>query len=65
MDQGRLNRKNFSKRKRESRGTQLLVRELSAAAPLGLSGSAWVGPPLWALVMLLVGLMPWACVWGS
>ena len=27
-----LNRKNFSKRKRENRGTQGLVRELSAAA---------------------------------
>ena len=27
-----LNRKNFSKRKRENRGTQWLVRELSAAA---------------------------------
>ena len=32
LDQGGLNRKNFSKRKRENRGTQWLVRELSAAA---------------------------------
>ena len=32
LAQGGLNRKNFSKRKRENRGTQLLVRELSAAA---------------------------------
>ena len=32
LDQGDLNRKNFSKRKRENRGTQWLVRELSAAA---------------------------------
>ena len=31
-DQGGLNRRNFSKRKRENRGTQQLVRELSAAA---------------------------------
>ena len=30
LDQGGLNRKNFSKRKRENRGTQWLVRELSA-----------------------------------
>ena len=29
---GGLNRKNFSKRKRENRGTQRLFRELSAAA---------------------------------
>ena len=32
LDQGGLNRKNFSKRKRENRGTQQLFRELSAAA---------------------------------
>ena len=32
LDQGGLNRKNFSKRKRENRGTQQLVREISAAA---------------------------------
>ena len=32
LDQGGFNRKNFSKRKRENRGTQQLVRELSAAA---------------------------------
>ena len=32
LDQGGLNRKDFSKRKRENRGTQGLVRELSAAA---------------------------------
>ena len=32
LDQGGLNRKNFSKSKREDRGTQQLVRELSAAA---------------------------------
>ena len=32
VDQGGLNRKNFSKRKRENRGTQLLVRELFTAA---------------------------------
>ena len=32
LDQGGLNRKNFSKSKRENRGTQRLVRELSAAA---------------------------------
>ena len=32
LDQGVLNRKNFSKRKRENRGTQMLLRELSAAA---------------------------------
>ena len=32
LDQGGLNRKNFLKRKRENRGTQRLVRELSAAA---------------------------------
>ena len=32
LDQGGLNRKNFSKRKRENRGTQQLVRELSTAA---------------------------------
>ena len=32
LDQGGLNRRNFSKRKRENRGTQWLVRELSAAA---------------------------------
>ena len=32
LDQGGLNRKNFSKRKRENRGTKRLVRELSAAA---------------------------------
>ena len=34
LDQGGLNRKNFSKRKkkRENRGTQRLVRELSAVA---------------------------------
>ena len=31
-DQGGLNRRNFSKRKRENRGTQGLVKELSAAA---------------------------------
>ena len=31
-DQGGLNRRNFSKRKRENRGTQWLFRELSAAA---------------------------------
>ena len=34
LDQGGLNRRNFSKRKRENRGTQRLVRELSAAALL-------------------------------
>ena len=32
LGQGGLNRKNFSKRKRENRGTQQLVRELSTAA---------------------------------
>ena len=32
LDKGGLNRKNFSKRKRENTGTQRLVRELSAAA---------------------------------
>ena len=32
LDQGGLNRKNFSKRKRKNRGTQGLVRELSTAA---------------------------------
>ena len=32
LDQGGLNGKNFLKRKRENRGTQWLVRELSAAA---------------------------------
>ena len=32
LDKWGLNRKNFSKRKRENRGTQRLVRELSAAA---------------------------------
>ena len=32
LDQVGLNRKNFSKRKRENRGTQWLVRELSEAA---------------------------------
>ena len=32
LDQGGLNGKNFSKRKKENRGTQRLVRELSAAA---------------------------------
>ena len=32
LDQGGLNRKNFSKRKRENRGTQQLVREISVAA---------------------------------
>ena len=32
LNQWGLNRKNFSKRKRESRGTQQLVRELSTAA---------------------------------
>ena len=32
LDQGGLNRKNFWKRKRENRGTQWLLRELSAAA---------------------------------
>ena len=32
LDQRVLNRKNFSKRKRENRGTQWLVRELSEAA---------------------------------
>ena len=32
LDQGGLNRRNFSKRKRENRGTQQLFRELSAAA---------------------------------
>ena len=32
LDQGGLNRKNFSKRKRENRGMQQLFRELSAAA---------------------------------
>ena len=32
LDQGGLNRKNFSKRKKENRGTQGLVREFSAAA---------------------------------
>ena len=32
LNQGGLNRKNFSKRKRENRDTQQLVRELSAAA---------------------------------
>ena len=32
LDQGGLNRKNFSKGKRENTGTQLLVRELSAEA---------------------------------
>ena len=31
LDQGGLNRKNLLKRKRENRGTQQLVRELSAA----------------------------------
>ena len=34
LDQGCLNRKNFSKRKRENRGTQQLVRELSQQPPL-------------------------------
>ena len=32
LHQGGLNRKNFLKRKRENRGTQHLVRELSTAA---------------------------------
>ena len=32
LDQGGLNRRNFSKRKRENRCTQWLFRELSAAA---------------------------------
>ena len=32
LDQGGLNRSNFSKRKRENRGTQWLFRELSTAA---------------------------------
>ena len=32
LDQGGLNRKNFSKRKRENRGTQRRVRELTSAA---------------------------------
>ena len=32
LDLGGLNRKNCSKRKRENRGTQQLVRELSSAA---------------------------------
>ena len=32
LDQGGLNRRNFLKRKRENRGNQQLVRELSAAA---------------------------------
>ena len=32
LDEEGLNRKNLSKRKRENRGTQWLVRELSAAA---------------------------------
>ena len=32
LEQGGLNRRNFSKRKREHRGTQWLFRELSAAA---------------------------------
>ena len=32
LEQGGLNRRNFSKRKRENRGTQQLFRELSAAA---------------------------------
>ena len=32
LDQGGLNRRSFSKRKRENRGTQQLFRELSAAA---------------------------------
>ena len=35
LDQGGLNRKNYSKRKRENRGTQQLVRELSTAATSG------------------------------
>ena len=32
LDQGGLNRKNFSKRKRENRGTQRLFREFSPVA---------------------------------
>ena len=32
LDQGGLNRKNFLKRKRQNRGAQRLVRELSPAA---------------------------------
>ena len=32
LDQGGLNRRNFSKRKRENRGTERLFRELSTAA---------------------------------
>ena len=32
LDQGGLNRKNFSKTARENRGTQQLVKELSTAA---------------------------------
>ena len=32
LGQGGLNRKNFSKRKRENRGIQWLIREFSAAA---------------------------------
>ena len=32
LGQGGLNKKNFSKRKRENRGTQQLFREFSAAA---------------------------------
>ena len=32
LEEGGLNRKNFSKRKRENTGTQQLVRELSASA---------------------------------
>ena len=31
LDQGGMSRKNFSKRKRENRGTQQLVREVSTA----------------------------------
>ena len=39
LDQGGLNRKNFLKRKRQNRGAQRLVRELSAAAAATASGA--------------------------
>ena len=52
VDQGALNRKNFSERKRENTGTQRLVRELSAAAlascappPQPLDWEPWINSP--------------------
>ena len=47
LDQGGLNRNNFSKRKRENRGTQRLVRELSPAAAASASGTSPRSAPGW------------------